>query len=153
MYLLRKMDHPNVISLLDIILPPSYETFEDLYMVFEHVDTDLFKIILSQQPLTLLHVKAFLFQLLNGLYYLQSVKVIHRDIKPANILLTENCTLKVCDFGLARVVGNDRIQCCSTMSCPLCVEKARSGGSGYAEITQMNLQVPQEKDQEEKETL
>jgi mitogen-activated protein kinase 1/3 len=29
-------------------------------------------------------------------------KVLHRDLKPANILLNEDCTVKVCDFGLAR---------------------------------------------------
>jgi serine/threonine protein kinase len=123
MHLLRKMNHPNVICLIDIILPDSYESFEDRYMVFEHVDTDLFKIILSHQPLTLLHVQAFLFQLLHGLKYLQSAQIIHRDIKPANILLTENCTLKICDFGLARVVNKDRIQCCSTQACARCRDR------------------------------
>ena len=30
--------------------------------------------------------------------------VLHRDLKPANILVNQNCTLKVCDFGLARTV-------------------------------------------------
>lgn len=29
--------------------------------------------------------------------------VIHRDLKPKNILINENCDLKICDFGLARV--------------------------------------------------
>ena len=32
--------------------------------------------------------------------------MIHRDLKPDNILITENCTVKICDFGLARVINN-----------------------------------------------
>ncbi len=120
MYILRNMNHPNIINLIDVIMPESYDGFEDLYMVFEHVDTDLFKIILSQQALSLLHIQAFIFQLLNGLKYLKNIRVIHRDIKPANVLLTENCTLKICDFGLARIVSKDRLQCCSAEACEKC---------------------------------
>lgn len=34
--------------------------------------------------------------------YIHSCNVLHRDLKPANILINEDCTVKVCDFGLAR---------------------------------------------------
>jgi len=36
--------------------------------------------------------------------YLHSAEVLHRDLKPANVLINEDCTVKVCDFGLARSV-------------------------------------------------
>jgi mitogen-activated protein kinase 1/3 len=36
--------------------------------------------------------------------YIHSSAVIHRDIKPANILINEDCTVKICDFGLARSI-------------------------------------------------
>jgi len=35
--------------------------------------------------------------------YVHSANVIHRDLKPSNILVNENCDLKICDFGLARI--------------------------------------------------
>ena len=44
----------------------------------------------------------FLYQLLRGLKYIHSARVLHRDLKPSNLLLNANCDLKVCDFGLAR---------------------------------------------------
>ena len=53
------------------------------------------------------HIRTFLYQTLCGLKYMNSASVVHRDMKPANILLNEDCSLKICDFGLARVVAAD----------------------------------------------
>lgn len=39
-----------------------------------------------------------------GLKYLHTAGVLHRDLKPANILINEDCTVKICDFGLARSI-------------------------------------------------
>jgi mitogen-activated protein kinase 1/3 len=59
---------------------------------------------MSPQYLTTAHIKTFLYQILKALKYIHSHSVIHRDLKPANILLNEDCSLKICDFGLARIV-------------------------------------------------
>lgn len=66
------------------------------------MDTDLHRVIYSNQPLTPEHQQYFLYQMLLGLNYVHSANVIHRDLKPANILVNKNCELKICDFGLAR---------------------------------------------------
>lgn len=79
-----------------------------LYLVFDFVDTDLSKIIRSNQYMTKGHVQFILYQLLLGLKYMHSANVIHRDIKPANILVScVDCSVKIADFGLARVVEVD----------------------------------------------
>ena len=39
-----------------------------------------------------------------ALKYMHSANVIHRDLKPSNVLLNADCSLKICDFGLARGV-------------------------------------------------
>jgi serine/threonine protein kinase len=75
---------------------------QDVYLVYELMDTDLHQIIRSAQPLSDDHCQYFVYQLLRGLKYIHSAGVLHRDLKPSNLLLNANCDLKICDFGLAR---------------------------------------------------
>ncbi|KAL0390158.1 UNVERIFIED_CONTAM: Mitogen-activated protein kinaseNTF6 [Sesamum calycinum] len=103
--LLTHMDHENVIKIKDIIRPPDKEDFNDVYIAYELMDTDLHQIICSSQELTEDHCQYFLYQLLRGLKYIHSAEVLHRDLKPSNLLLNANCDLKICDFGLARTTS------------------------------------------------
>jgi len=45
------------------------------------------------------------YNLLCAVKYLHSANVLHRDLKPANILVNEDCSVKICDFGLARSIA------------------------------------------------
>ncbi|KAK2664138.1 hypothetical protein Ddye_002712 [Dipteronia dyeriana] len=103
--LLRHMEHENVIAIKDLIRPPKMETFNDVYIVYELMDTDLHRTIRSDQKLTDDHCQYFLYQLLRGLKYVHSANVLHRDLKPSNLLLNSNCDLKIGDFGLARTTS------------------------------------------------
>jgi mitogen-activated protein kinase 6 len=103
--LLRHMDHENVVAIRDIIPPPQRESFNDVYIAYELMDTDLHQIIRSNQSLSEEHCQYFLYQILRGLKYIHSANVLHRDLKPSNLLLNANCDLKICDFGLARVTS------------------------------------------------
>mmetsp|Transcript_10804 Transcript_10804/g.37522 ORF Transcript_10804/g.37522 Transcript_10804/m.37522 type:complete len:368 (+) Transcript_10804:260-1363(+) len=100
--LLRHFAHENVIALKDVMKPHNFGEFNDVYLVYELMDTDLYQIIRSQQALTDEHIQYFTYQVLRGLKYVQSANVLHRDLKPSNLLLNANCDLKICDFGLAR---------------------------------------------------
>eukprot|EP01083_Nonionella_stella_P161480 528989_1 len=48
------------------------------------------------------NIKSIIYDLLNGLKYLQSESYVHRDLKPANLLLTDDGMVKIADFGLSR---------------------------------------------------
>ena len=86
------------------------DAFRDVYVVCELMDTDLHQIIRSNQPLSDDHCQYFIYQVLRGLKYIHSANVLHRDLKPSNLLLNANCDLKICDFGLARTVNNNKKQ-------------------------------------------
>ncbi|KAL3833460.1 hypothetical protein ACJIZ3_008196 [Penstemon smallii] len=103
--LLRHMDHENIIAIKDIIRPPELQSFNDVYIVYEVMDTDLHQIIRSNQELTDDHCQYFMYQILRGLKYVHSANVLHRDLKPSNLFLNANCDLKIGDFGLARTTS------------------------------------------------
>lgn len=104
--ILRRLHHVNIVGLLDIIEPNDIENFDTLYLVMEYCQSDVKKLVKSATHLQLEHIQLLMYNLLCGLKYIHSAEVIHRDMKPANILINEDCSLKICDFGLARsVVG------------------------------------------------
>lgn len=105
--LLKELEHPNIIRLEDVI-----HTEGQLVLAFEYANYD-FKRFLEQHKsgsrADTLIIKRLLFQMLAGLAYLHTKRVIHRDIKPQNMLVivdaTGTPTLKLGDFGLARALG------------------------------------------------
>jgi serine/threonine protein kinase len=48
------------------------------------------------------HLLKLIYNALMSISFIHMTNVMHRDIKPANILLSSNCEVKICDFGLAR---------------------------------------------------
>lgn len=98
MRLLQALKHPNIISLLEMMVERS-----DFYMVFDYMDHDLTGIL--NHPTFRLepsNIKDLACQFFDGLHYLHHRGVLHRDIKGSNILLRSDGQLKITDFGLAR---------------------------------------------------
>ncbi|KAJ6010958.1 p38 MAP kinase [Penicillium sp. IBT 35674x] len=96
--LLKGLRHENIVSPSEIFVSPR----EDIYLVTDFMATDL-QTLLSVRPMERKFTQYFIYQVLRGLKYIHSAGVIHRDLKPSNILIDENCDLKICDFGLARI--------------------------------------------------
>lgn len=109
--LLRELDHPNVVRLLDVNQAQPGE----LYLVFEFVAFDLKTFMDQQQSSTAVServgleprvVKNFMKQILQGVGFCHTYRVLHRDLKPHNLLISQDGTqLKLADFGLARLSG------------------------------------------------
>ena len=103
--ILKQLNNPNIVKLYDILEPSEPKSFKSLYLILEHAQSDLKKLLKSSMFLTELHIQTIVYNLLSGLKYLHSARIIHRDIKPANILINEDCSIKICDFGLARSIA------------------------------------------------
>ena len=107
---LRHLQHDNIVRIRDMYLStaPDGDSFKDVYIVSDLMDTNLYSVIRSTtQTMDHTHYKYFVYQILRGLKYMHSAGVMHRDLKPANILVNVNCDLQICDFGLARQTSVD----------------------------------------------
>ncbi|EXJ64448.1 CMGC/CDK/CDC2 protein kinase [Cladophialophora yegresii CBS 114405] len=120
--LLKEMNDPNIVRLFNIVHADGHK----LYLVFEFLDCDLKKYMealpvsdggrgkalpegstMDMQRLGLGKdmVKKFMAQLVEGVRYCHSHRVLHRDLKPQNLLIDREGNLKLADFGLARAFG------------------------------------------------
>ena len=103
--LMRKLKHPFVVELVELLYPKNPATFDTLYVVMEYAESDLKKIIKSNINLEMQHTQHIIYNLLCAIKYLHESNVLHRDLKPANVLINEDCTVKLCDYGLARSIS------------------------------------------------
>src|SRR5215510_9143402 len=105
---LDRVRHPNVINRLGhgTAIDLAGTTFH--YIVLEYLPGgDLFALT-KTRPLSLKRVLFYLEQVCSGLAHAHKCGVIHRDIKPQNLLLTaDQETVKIADFGVARLDGSD----------------------------------------------
>uniref|UniRef100_A0A8I6Y392 [RNA-polymerase]-subunit kinase n=1 Tax=Hordeum vulgare subsp. vulgare TaxID=112509 RepID=A0A8I6Y392_HORVV len=101
--LLKEMQHRNIVKLHDVV-----HSEKRIWLVFEYLDLDLKKFMdscpeFAKSPAL---IKSYLYQILRGVAYCHSHRVLHRDLKPQNLLIDRRTNaLKLADFGLARAFG------------------------------------------------
>jgi len=100
---LGKMAHPNLVTVFDF----DYHTDGSPYFVMELLKgQDLQKRVRKAPPLTLEDKVGIIVRVLNGLNHAHPLGIVHRDIKPANIFILEDGSVKIMDFGVARLSGH-----------------------------------------------
>jgi len=102
--ILAKLDHPNIIKVLD------FGTYgKDFYISFEYFDSLNLRQTIQKRKLDDEQKIHLTRQLFRGLGYAHQNHIVHRDIKPENILVNTENRLKIADFGLALVLDEDQI--------------------------------------------
>jgi serine/threonine-protein kinase len=99
-----RLDHPNIAR-----LHTAQMVGNQLVLVMEYVEGSSLEKLLNQGTLRLQQSVNYIGQVLDGLAYAHSLGVIHRDIKPGNIMRTSAGMVKLTDFGIARVKGDQRL--------------------------------------------
>src|ERR1035437_5538840 len=94
--ILAKLDHPNIIKVLDFGMSKEF-----FYISFEYIEGESLRNVFKTKNLTQDQKEHLMIQLLQGLNYAHKNKIIHRDIKPENIFIDKNLNVKLGDFGLA----------------------------------------------------
>jgi serine/threonine protein kinase len=103
--LAARLSHPNVVRVYD-----AGEEGGRPYIVMECVDGEsLAELLRREGALVPDRVADLGAQACAGLEHAHRAGLVHRDVKPANLLLTEDGTLKVADFGIAHAVGGTRV--------------------------------------------
>ena len=102
--ILRRTNHPSIVRLYECI-----ETDEQVFMVLERMDTDLYEWIRLNKKLCEQDAAKVAKALLSATAYLHDNSIVHRDIKPENILINDVDDIRLADFGLAKVISQDMV--------------------------------------------
>ena len=97
------LSHPNIVKVYDVSFGEKMQ-----YIVMEYIDGITLKEYIDQKKvLTWKEAIHFTVQILRALQHAHSKGIVHRDIKPQNIMMLEDGTIKVTDFGIARFAHSE----------------------------------------------
>ncbi|SFI47455.1 serine/threonine-protein kinase [Nocardioides psychrotolerans] len=94
--------HPGLVTVLDV-----GDTEGRPYLVMELVEGSTLSGALADGPLPVAEVARILSRVAEALAYAHGRGVVHRDVKPGNVLLGDDGRVKLADFGIARLVGDN----------------------------------------------
>lgn len=97
------LSHPNIVKVYDVSFGDRIQ-----YIVMEYINGITLKEYIDQQKvLTWKEAVHFTVQILRALQHAHERGIVHRDIKPQNIMMLEDGTIKVTDFGIARFAHSE----------------------------------------------
>jgi serine/threonine protein kinase len=107
---LAQLNHPHIIGVHDFGETPDGQ----MYYVMEFVSGMDLQHLLKRDPPEPRQILTIITQVCEALQFAHEHGIVHRDIKPANILVDERGNVKVADFGLAKVMGQQAVDYTAT---------------------------------------
>ena len=116
--ILKAMDHPNVVKLLEV-----FEDERHWCLVMELMQGgEMFDMILEKEQFSEAEARDATRSIVDAISYCHSLGIIHRDIKPENLLLESKETgissVKIADFGLAKLLSEEKSTASTTCGTP-----------------------------------
>ncbi len=109
-----RLIHPNIVTVYEY-----GEENDTAFIAMEYVEGQSLKdVVDARKNFTLAEVADILSQLLTGLHYAHTSGIVHRDIKPDNLIFAPDGTLKIMDFGVARLESSSMTMAGSVMGTP-----------------------------------
>jgi serine/threonine protein kinase len=102
--ILRRLDHPNIVQMLAIVAGKDVQGEEQHCIVMEYVPGgSLRRELVRHSVLPPIEALLLTLEVADALAQAHRLDVIHRDVKPENVLLAQDGTVRLSDFGLARI--------------------------------------------------
>ncbi|MFE9657861.1 protein kinase [Micromonospora sp. NPDC006431] len=92
------LTHPHIVAVYDFGTEAN-----DSYLIMELVEGRTVSALIAEGPLTVLQALSIAVQTCDGIAAAHAAGVVHRDVKPSNLIVTAAGTVKICDFGIARL--------------------------------------------------
>lgn len=99
---MARLNHTNIIAIYEFM-----ETETTLCLLMEYVEGDIFERLINTRYFDLSEILAIITQVCAALEHAHNNGVIHRDLRPGNTMLDQKGLVKVGDFGLARLMGEE----------------------------------------------
>jgi hypothetical protein len=101
---LARVRHPAIVSIHDVFF-----VHASPWIVMEHVSGRSLGEIIAGQPMEERSLARIGLHVLQGLVAVHRAGVVHRDVKPANILVADDGSIRLVDFGIARISGDESL--------------------------------------------
>jgi tetratricopeptide (TPR) repeat protein len=102
-HILSTLDHPNITRMLDAGLSESGQP----YLVMEYVEGEHFDVYCNARKMSVRDRLQLFLQVCNAVAYAHRTLIVHLDLKPSNILVSEQGSVKLLDFGTSKLVQTD----------------------------------------------
>ncbi|MCK5798790.1 MAG: serine/threonine protein kinase [Deltaproteobacteria bacterium] len=102
---LGRLEHPNIVGLHNFI-----EEDGHLYLIMQYAEGETFDEIIEREGrVSVADAISIACETLKALQYAHDQNVVHRDIKPSNIIIRGDSSVKVMDFGIAKIAGSTKL--------------------------------------------
>ena len=99
---MKQLNHPNITKILE-----HFESEKYYLIIMEYINGgNLFSFVKKRRKLSEKTAKFLFRQIIEGIKYIHSKNIVHRDIKLENILIDINNNIKICDFGIGKILDN-----------------------------------------------